>query len=262
MTKWEQFDFSKTEFRASSWGNLMTEPKEKSAQARGDLSSSCKSELVKIYAQEVYGRKKDITSKHMRKGLMCEDDGIKLYSEVDKIILIKNDVEFHDGTFKGTPDLLLSVLVPYLRPLQGSRPEIQQVDDIKCSWDLETFLAHMDDKVDREYNCQMNVYYALTGAKRGNLVYPLVSAPDGLVADEQRRLLFNMNVATEADPEFVKLAEKVKHNMVFEDIDPKERLIKIPVKRDDDLIAQMRAKAPLLREWLHDFHQRRRLMAT
>lgn len=53
-------------FRASSWGNLLTEPRSKS---EGALSVTCQKELIKIYNREVYGRIKDITTKQMDKGI-------------------------------------------------------------------------------------------------------------------------------------------------------------------------------------------------
>ena len=44
--------------------------------------------------------------------------------------------------------------------------------------------------------------------------------------------------------------------MVFDDIDYRERVIKIPVQRDDELIDKMKAKVPALRQWLQDFHEK------
>ena len=42
--------------------------------------------------------------------------------------------------------------------------------------------------------------------------------------------------------------------MVFEDIDYRERIIKQPIERDDELIEKMKAKVPIMRQWLQDFH--------
>ena len=41
-------DWSKTKFRASSWGNLLTEPLSKEDKAAGVLSVTCQKELIKI----------------------------------------------------------------------------------------------------------------------------------------------------------------------------------------------------------------------
>ena len=56
-------DFSQTKFRASSWGNLLSEPVSKADKESGKLSLTCQKELIKIYNQVCYGRKKDITTK-------------------------------------------------------------------------------------------------------------------------------------------------------------------------------------------------------
>ena len=66
-------------FRASSWGNLLTESKTKGEP----IGKTCQAELIKIYCQEVYGRKKDITTKQMDKGKQVEPESISLLSVVD-----------------------------------------------------------------------------------------------------------------------------------------------------------------------------------
>ena len=84
-------DFSKVKFRASSWGNLLTEPVTKADKEAGKLSLTCQKELLKIYSQEVYGRKKDITTKQMDKGIQVEDESIKIFSKVTGEFYYKNE---------------------------------------------------------------------------------------------------------------------------------------------------------------------------
>ena len=76
-------DFSTIKFRASSWGNLLTEPVSKADKEAGKLSVTCQKELIKIYNQVVYGRKKDITTKQMDKGTQAEPDSIMLLNRVE-----------------------------------------------------------------------------------------------------------------------------------------------------------------------------------
>ena len=65
-----------------------------------------------------------------------------------------------------------------------------------------------------------------------------------------------MNVISEESPEYLRAVEEMTKLMVFDDIDYRERVIKIPVQRDDELIAKMKAKVPILRTWLQNFHEK------
>ena len=49
-----QIDWTKTKFRASSWGNLLSEPVTKADKEAGKLSLTCQKELLKIYLKEKY----------------------------------------------------------------------------------------------------------------------------------------------------------------------------------------------------------------
>ena len=84
-------DFSQTKFRASSWGNLLSEPVSKADKESGKLSLTCQKELIKIYNQVCYGRKKDITTKQMDKGIQAEPESIKLLSMVEGKLYYKNE---------------------------------------------------------------------------------------------------------------------------------------------------------------------------
>jgi hypothetical protein len=74
-----------------------------------------------------------------------------------------------------------------------------------------------------------------------------------MVLDEQRKLLYKMDVVSEESPAFKEAAAEISNLMVFEDIDYRERIIKKPVTRNDELIAKMKAKVPIMRQWLADF---------
>jgi hypothetical protein len=56
--------------------------------------------------------------------------------------------------------------------------------------------------------------------------------------------------------DYEKAAKELRNLMVFDDIDPRERIIKIPVPRNDELIEKMKAKVPIMRNWLYEFHQK------
>ncbi len=229
-------------FRASSWGNLLAESKVKGEP----IGKTCASELIKIYNQEVYGRKRDITTKHMDKGKQVEQDSIDLFSRLEGKIYYKNEEEVENQWFRGHPDIFLGEDILMAK----------EVSDIKSSWDLDSFCPKIIEEPDKTYIAQLNCYYSLTGAQGGHLVYCLVSAPPNIVESEKRSLLFKMNVISEYSPEYVKAAEELEKLMVFEDIPENERCIKIPIQRDDALIEKMKQKVPIMRDWLQKFHEK------
>lgn len=238
--------FENTKFRASSWGNLLSEPVSKADKESGKLSLTCQKELIKIYNREMYGRVKDITTKQMDKGIQAEDDSINLFSRVEGEIYFKNEENIQNEWFTGTPDL-------FLLDDDGT---IGKVFDIKTSWEIDSFMPKLIDTPDKGYEAQLNCYYDLTGAKSGAIVYALVSAPINIVDSEKKSLLWKMNVISEESPEYKKACSELEKLMIYDDIDYRERIIKVEVPRNDELIQKMKDKVPILRVWLQSFHEK------
>ena len=236
MIQWD-----KIKFRASSWGNLLTGSK----TDRNAIGDTCAKELIKIYTQEVYGRKKDITTKQMEKGILAEPESIKLLSLVEGEFFFKNEEQMENEWFCGHPDLILN-----------KEDGTLEVWDIKTSWELDSFMPKLIETPDKGYEAQLNCYYSLTEAQGGAIAYCLVSAPDQILEAEKRKLLFSMNVATEFSPEYIKASEELTKLMVFDDIPPQERVIVQRVPRNDELIEKMKSKVSILRNWLQEFHNR------
>jgi hypothetical protein len=233
-------------FRASSWGNLLTEPTTKADKEAGKLGVTCQKELVKIYNQVVYGRKKDIVTKQMDKGTLCENDSIDLFSRVEGRMFFKNDEQIENDFFCGHPDIYTG----------DNIYTSEEVDDIKSSWELDSFTPKLIEEPDKGYVAQLNVYYDLTGAQGGAIVYCLVDCPECILNDERRRLLYAMDVATEESPEYKKAVAELERMLTFQDIDYRERVIKKPVPRDEELIERMKSKVPIFRNWLKSFHEK------
>src|SRR5579872_5021954 len=139
-------DWSKIKFRASSWGNLMTEPRDKAARDRGELSKTCQKELVKIYNLVKYGRKKDLVTKQMTKGVVCEPESIQLFSFVEDKPFEKNQEGLENEWATGHPDIYWG----------ESIRKAKEVHDIKTSWELDTFTPKLIEDVDDGYDYQLN----------------------------------------------------------------------------------------------------------
>jgi len=240
-------DWNKVKFRASSWGNLMTEPKSAEDKKAGNLGTTCIKELIKIYNLKKYGRKKDLTTNKMEKGTIGEEDSITLFSRVEKRMYYKNQIRLENEFFEGHPDIGNTALIT----------EADEVWDIKTRWELDTFMPKLAEKVDKAEEYQVNVYFDLTGAQGGGIANTLIDCPLGILMDEKRRLLYSMPEATtELNPEYLEAAAELEHLLTFPDIDYRERVIKQPVQRNDELIEKMKAKVPIFRQWLAEFEQK------
>lgn len=242
----QNINWDNIKFRASSWGNLLSEPVSKADKEAGKLSLTCQKELIKIYNKEMYGRKKEIVTSCMEKGILCEPDSIMLYSKLEGVIYTKNEELLENEWFIGHPDIYLG----------DDIRNAEEVDDIKSSWELDTFTPKLIETADKSYEAQLNVYFDLCNCNKGHIVYTLVDAPPSVLNAELRKLLYAMDVISEESPEYVKAAKELTKNLTFQDIDYRERVIKIPIQRNDELIEKMKAKVPILRQWLSDFHKK------
>jgi hypothetical protein len=239
-------DWNQIKFRASSWGNLMTEPQSKADKEAGKLSKTCQKELIKIYCQEIYGRKKDITTSQMDKGIQGEKESIKLFSLVEGKEFTKNEEPLENEWAKGHVDIYEGLEV---------RNAIS-VWDIKTRWQLDSFMPKLVEDVDTGEELQLQVYFDLTGATYGGIANTLIDCPINILDHEKLKLLYSMNVATEFSPEYLEAAAELEKLLTFPDIDYRERVIKQEVKRNDEIIEKMKAKVPVMRSWLQEFHKK------
>src|SRR5690242_2364714 len=241
MINWDNI-----KFRASSWGSLMTDPQLKADREAGRLSKTCQKELIKIYNQIKYGRKKDIVTKQMTKGILCEEESITLFSRVEKKFFRKNEESLENEWFCGHPDIY-----------EGENVRnATEIHDIKSSYELDTFTPKIIEDIDNAYEYQLQCYFSLSGAHRGSIAYCLVDAPDMVLMDECRRLLFSMNVISDESPEYKIAAQELTRNLRFPEIDYRERVIKQEVQRDAEMIDKMKGRVRGFREWLGDFETR------
>lgn len=241
-----QINWNEVKFRASSWGNLLAEPVTKADKEAGKLGVTCQKELIKIYNQAKYGRKKEIVTAAMEKGKLVECESIAMYSRLEGRLYYKNDEELENDWFTGHPDVFAG----------DNILNAEEVDDIKNSWSLDSFTPQLIEGVDKTYVCQLNVYYSLTGARKGHLIRTLMDCPPEVLEGEKYYLFKSMNVATEENTEYKKALAELIRNLTFPDIPPEERLIKIPVPYDEELIEKMKAKVPIFRNWLAEFEEK------
>lgn len=231
--------WNETHIRASSVGYLMTEPQSKADKEAGLLSKTAQKHLLDVYIAEKYGRRKDIQTKQMKKGIEVEQDSIDLLSMYLKMPFSKNDQRFTNDFITGFPDII----------------DNDRIIDIKSSYDLWTFIGNIPDKLDSLYYWQMQSYMWLTSTKSAIIAYCLVNTPESIIEQEKYYMLKKMDVATEENPEYVKEAMKIEFNMSFDDISIEERVLMFKVGRNEDDILRIQQKVERAREFLRELEE-------
>ena len=235
-----QINWNKTLIRASCMGYLFQEPKDAAAKKAGELSGTAKTYLIKTYIREYWGREKDYTNKKMQKGILGEPELIKLLSLVDGQLYFKNYERKENEWASGHADIVTD----------------DTIIDGKASWEAESFLPKLLEPLDKIYNIQLQTYMWLYDKPKAQLKYGLINAPDMLIQNELKALLYKMDVISEESPDYKLAAQETLKNMVFDDIPENERVISIEVPRNDEIIAQMPEKVEKAREFLSNFHQK------
>jgi hypothetical protein len=231
--------WNETHIRASSVGYLMTEPQSKADKEAGLLSKTAQKHLLDVYIAEKYGRKKDIQTKQMKKGIEVEQDSIDLLSMYLKMPFNKNEQRFTNDFITGLPDII----------------DNDRIIDIKSSYDLWTFIGNIPDKLDSLYYWQMQSYMWLANAKSAIIAYCLVNTPSSIIEQEKYYMLKKMDVATEENPEYVREAMKIEFNMSFDDISIDERVLMFNVSRNEDDILRIQQKVEKAREFLRELEE-------
>lgn len=186
------------------------------------LSETTKTYLKQLYREKKYGRRKDIISKFLEKGLAVEEESITLLSQVEKTFYKKNESYLSNEFICGTPDLFIG----------ESIDKAETIIDIKSSWDLFTF-PFQDDKINPTYYWQMQSYMSLTGAKNAILAYCLVDTPQPLIYKEWQNFRYKSGILDETNELALQALEAIESLAKYDDIPLEERIIKFNIKRND-----------------------------
>ena len=211
------------------------------------LSDTCTTYLLEVYGYEKYG-KEPISftkkNKYCEKGWLVEDDSITLLSLTDRKFYSKNEEHVWNDYLKGTPDIYLG----------ASIMEATKIIEIKSKFGLDTFLQVIFEPTPPVYDWQINCYMDITGAKEGEIAHTLVNTPDNIIQNELRKLLYEMDVATDENPEYKKAAEKLINNMTFDNIPAAQRIYKVPIVKRD--MSPMYKRIEMCRTWLAEFDEK------
>jgi len=224
--------------RCSALGKILTEPRSKSEV----LSQTAKSYIEELVLEDVYGIRKDFTSRYTDKGNMVEDESIQLAADVlDLEFIVKNEEYFENEFIKGTPDVVTSKFVL----------------DVKSSYSANTFPFFQSEIPNKDYLYQLQGYMWLTGVDNAILAYCLTNTPDVILNDEVRRLIWKLDT----DPQFTDMDSLEKESYAWEEvlavhnidrIEKKNRVKAFLIEKDEAIIEKIKEKVYICREYYNE----------
>lgn len=192
----EKIDWSKYKFRASGVSNIMTgsagitEVQKKKIQTLTDkekltdlqakelkdlkykrdnitLSSGAKTYIKKLFREEKYNRRAELSSKYIDKGNANEEDSITMVSLIDDYAYENNKERVYNDFIQGEADI---------------KPVNKKGMDVKSSWSLASF-PFDDDTLPSNYYWQDMSYIDLYNADEWETIYCLTNLNDFMIND-------------------------------------------------------------------------------
>ena len=215
--------------RSSAIGKIMTSPKLKGEV----LSQTTKSYLQELAISEIYGIKKEFSSRYTDKGNEVEELSISLCNDVLKTgFLYKNEDHFTNDWITGTPDVNTNEILL----------------DVKSSWDATTFPFFDTELTNKMYFYQMHGYLWLTGKTEALLCYCLIDTPLQIVEDEIRREHWKLSLIEENSD----LREFIQAKHTFGHIPKEKRLKTFKIAKDDEVIEAIKTRIEQCREYYNE----------
>ena len=156
--------------------------------------------IYEVFDKIYNNREAVIENDYMDKGNYCEEDCLKLLSDVTGNLLIKNRILFVEENIEGTPDNVFK------------KRNDKTVIDTKAPWSLNTFRNAEFKSI---YEWQIKGYCYLTGSNRGKLAYCLVNAPAHLIMKQKERYYYRYGCDEESE-ELKEAYENIERNMIFD----------------------------------------------
>lgn len=215
--------------RCSAIGKIMTSPKSKGEA----LSQTTKTYLQELAISEVYGIRKEFSSRYTDKGNEVEELSISLCNDVlETGFLYKNEEHFTNDWITGTPDVNTNEILL----------------DVKSSWDATTFPFFDTELKNKDYFYQLHGYMWLTGKTESLLCYCLIDTPLQIVEDEIRREHWKQSLIEES----LDLRAFVQGKHTFEHIPKEKRLKTFKITKDDEIIEAIKTRITECRKYYNE----------
>jgi hypothetical protein len=210
----------------------MTNPKTKGES----LSQTTKTYLQELAVEEIYGIRKEFSSRYTDKGNEVEELSIALCNDVlDLGFIYKNEEYYSNDWISGTPDVNTDEILL----------------DVKSSWDATTFPFFDTELKNKEYFYQLQGYLWLTNKTEALLCYCLIDTPLQIVEDEIRREHWKASLIEES----LDLRAFVQAKHTFGHI-PKEKRLKVfKIAKDNEVIEAIKTRIEECREYYNNLIQ-------
>lgn len=215
--------------RCSAIGKIMTNPKTKGES----LSQTTKTYLQELAVEEIYGIRKEFSSRYTDKGNEVEELSIALCNDVLNLgFIYKNEEHYSNDWITGTPDVNTNEILL----------------DVKSSWDATTFPFFDTELKNKDYFYQLQGYMWLVGKTDALLCYCLIDTPLQIVEDEIRREHWKASLIEES----LDLRAFVQSKHTFRHI-PKEKRVKtFKIAKDDEVIEAIKTRIEECREYYNE----------
>jgi hypothetical protein len=208
-------------------GQIMTN--DRSGKGMGKTAESYCETWLK---EQLYGKKKEIQSKYMDKGVIMEDNSIDFIADqLGYGLLLKNETFFENDYMTGTPDVILNDLVI----------------DVKNSWDCFTFPIFENDIPNKDYWYQLQAYMILTGKEQSKLIYVLSDTPVNLI--EREAYFYAKNNGMEYDKE---LLEKFTDKMTYTNVPENLKLKVFDISKDTEIESKIIERVKQCQEYINN----------
>ena len=215
------------------------------------LSGTMEDALCKIFSYEIYGKSslsggglKPLT---LDKGVLGENEAIKMLSRVDGVEYSKNEEMFTNRYLKGIPDIVIK---------KGAA--VKLVKDIKVVYDLPSFIELLHTSCDKDNSWQMTGFLDILKLKEGEICHCLVNMPEEMILAEINRITEKYKMLGYSDEQVDKKISELRHSMVYDEIPEHLRIYRYKVKSNGLRVSEIKKKMSLVRKWMrktYDYFQ-------
>jgi hypothetical protein len=218
-------------FRASSAGQLLSEPKLKADKEAGKLSETAKTLVESMWLEREFGYREFINNEYMDKGLNMEQDSMALVQKVlNGSFRTKNRERSQNDYIIGTPDVILN----------------DCIEDIKTCWSLRTFFEAEPTKI---YETQAQCYMELKGIHSYRLIYTLIPNTKDMIIAECERLAWKFGRNYENEDYIEQCQQIQRNNDLIENIPIDKRIKVFEYKHSPEKIEALYGKIDKAREY-------------
>jgi hypothetical protein len=205
------------------------------------LSSGCISYLLELWIEVKYGRRKEIKSKYLSKGITQEELSLTMLSKLHNYFYLKNSTRYKNDWIQGEFDTF--------RGEDPMRAEI--IWDVKNAYDIFTFTSNRkSEDVDTNYWWQGQGYMDLLLCDKYGLAYTLNDTPDALYEKEVVNLWWSLGCPDRESDYFISQERALYMNHHYDDIPIEERVIEIKFDRDENAAAKAHERIDMCRGYM------------